>query len=111
MSKVALVGGSGKVALHFTRLASAKSHQVTSLVRSKEHFDAIRSAGGQPTLLSIEDASVEQLRDSFQDSDAVVFSAGSGGKGGAERTRAVDYEGAVKVVLAFPLFFNEFAKC
>ena len=27
----------------------------------------------------------------------IAFSAGSGGKGGPERTRAVDYEGAVKV--------------
>jgi hypothetical protein len=29
--------------------------------------------------------------------DVVVFSAGAGGKGGEERTKAVDYEGAVKV--------------
>lgn len=29
--------------------------------------------------------------------DAVVFSAGAGGKGGLERTRKVDYEGALKV--------------
>lgn len=28
---------------------------------------------------------------------AVIFSAGSGGKGGEERTKAVDYEGAVKI--------------
>ena len=29
--------------------------------------------------------------------DAVVFSAGAGGKGGKDRTQAVDYEGALKV--------------
>lgn len=29
--------------------------------------------------------------------DCIVFSAGAGGKGGEERTKAVDYEGALKV--------------
>lgn len=33
----------------------------------------------------------------FQNQDVVYFSAGSGGKGGTERTKKVDYEGAVKV--------------
>ena len=33
----------------------------------------------------------------FKGNDVVVFSAGAGGKGGPERTKAVDYEGAVKV--------------
>lgn len=33
----------------------------------------------------------------FEKVDVVYFSAGAGGKGGAERTRMVDYEGAVKV--------------
>lgn len=33
----------------------------------------------------------------FTGVDVVYFSAGAGGKGGEERTRKVDYEGAVKV--------------
>ena len=38
-----------------------------------------------------------QLLDS-EKPDGVVFSAGSGGKGGEDRTKAVDYEGESTVV-------------
>jgi uncharacterized protein YbjT (DUF2867 family) len=33
----------------------------------------------------------------FEGVDVVYFSAGAGGKGGPEKTKKVDYEGAVKV--------------
>lgn len=39
--------------------------------------------------------------------DVVYFVAGAGGKGGEERTRKVDYEGAVKVFDAIELVKGE----
>lgn len=50
-------------------------------------------------MLSIEDDSQSAFTQAFKDAaaDVVVWSAGAGGKGGAERTKKVDYEGAVKV--------------
>lgn len=47
----------------------------------------------------MEDAPVSILTKLFTDTRAqlVYFAAGAGGKGGPERTKAVDYEGAVKV--------------
>ncbi|KAF8154274.1 NADH(P)-binding-domain-containing protein [Crassisporium funariophilum] len=56
-----------------------------------------------PLLLSLEDASAQQLSDAFTSQDVVYFSAGAGGKGGEERTKKVDYEGAVKVFDAIEL--------
>jgi len=46
---------------------------------------------------SIESATVEQLSHIFAGSDAIIWLAGAGGKGGAARTRQVDYHGALKV--------------
>lgn len=115
LPRVVVVGGHGKVrvqrrrssppapadtslqvALHFAHLASA-SHAVTSLVRSRDQFQDITATGASPQLLSLEDASVSELSAAFAGARSVVFSAGAGGKGGAERTKAVDFDGAVKV--------------
>ena len=48
-------------------------------------------------MLSLEDAPVSDFAQLFTGANAVIFAAGAGGKGGEERTRAVDYEGALKV--------------
>ncbi|KAM0788415.1 hypothetical protein ACM66B_001552 [Microbotryomycetes sp. NB124-2] len=96
LPRITIVGGHGKVALYLAKLAS-KSYTVHSLVRTQDHFNDIESCGAKPVLLSLEDASVSQLADAFTGSQAVVFAAGAGGKGGAERTKAVDEQGAIKV--------------
>ena len=72
---------------------------MTSIIRNPEHAEDLKAASADitPLLLSLEEASVEDLTKAFTGADVVVFSAGAGGKGGPERTKAVDYEGAVKV--------------
>ncbi len=62
-------------------------------------ISALKSLGATPEILSLESTTVPNLTESLTKSrpDIIIFSAGSGGKGGPERTRAVDYEGAVKV--------------
>ncbi|GAA5909452.1 uncharacterized protein JCM6883_003949 [Sporobolomyces salmoneus] len=96
LPRIVVVGGHGKVALHFARLASS-SFSITSLVRSESHFDDIRQTGASPKLLSLEDASVAELQQAFSGAQGVLFTAGAGGKGGKERTVKVDQEGAIKV--------------
>ncbi|GAA5852597.1 hypothetical protein JCM8547_002556 [Rhodosporidiobolus lusitaniae] len=96
LPRIAIVGGHGKIALLFARLASP-SFSVTSLVRTKDQFGDIEQTGAKPHLLSLEEASVEQLVEVFKGVQGVLFSAGSGGKGGADRTKKVDEEGAIKV--------------
>lgn len=70
---------------------------MTSIIRSPSHADDITAASATPLVLSLEDASVSDFTNVFEDTDVVVWSAGAGGKGGPERTKAVDYEGALKV--------------
>ena len=96
LPRLVIVGGSGRVAVKFSQAASPYFH-IESLVRNKDHFDAISKTGANPKLLSLEDASVDELAGDFNGADAVLFAAGAGGKGGKERTVKVDQEGAIKV--------------
>ncbi|GAA5975539.1 hypothetical protein JCM10908_005195 [Rhodotorula pacifica] len=102
MFKIVIVGGSGKIAKLFSRLATSTSstsspYSITSLVRSRDHFDAISQVGATPQLLDIESAQVDELKKAFEGAQGVLFAAGAGGKGPKERTRKVDEEGAIKV--------------
>ncbi|GAA5911397.1 hypothetical protein JCM8208_005046 [Rhodotorula glutinis] len=96
LPRLVIVGGSGRVAVKFSHQASPY-FAIESLVRNKDHFDAISKTGATPKLLSLEDASVDELAGDFKGADAVLFAAGAGGKGGKERTVKVDQEGAIKV--------------
>ncbi|KZS96742.1 NAD(P)-binding protein [Sistotremastrum niveocremeum HHB9708] len=95
---VVIIGGHGHIALRLARLLSP-THSVTSLIRDPSHAADIKETGAHPLLLSLEHNTSHDFTQLFQqkDVDVVVFSAGAGGKGGEERTKRVDYEGAVKI--------------
>ncbi|KAG9103998.1 hypothetical protein FRC06_006262 [Ceratobasidium sp. 370] len=96
--RLLVIGGHGKVALHLARLAAADGHTVTSIVRDPTQSQDIVDTGASPVVLSLEEAPVADLTKLIIDTQAevVYFSAGAGGKGGEERTKAVDYGGALK---------------
>jgi len=94
---VCIIGGHGKVALRLARLLASARHSVTSVVRDESHASDIRDVGAKPLVLSLEDSPVSAFSNEFADKNVVVFSAGAGGKGDQERTKKVDYEGALKV--------------
>lgn len=89
-----------QVALKLQSLIHQK-HNITSIIRSSSQITDLQtiSPSIKTLVLSLEDSPVSDFTQAFQDADAdvVVFSAGAGGQGGAERTKKVDYEGAVKV--------------
>ncbi len=95
---VIIVGGHGKVALRLAAVIS-KTHNVTSIIRDASQSSDILETGAKPVILSLEDSPISNFTSAFRDADTdvVVFSAGAGGKGGGERTKKVDYEGALKV--------------
>jgi nucleoside-diphosphate-sugar epimerase len=97
MAQVVIVGGHGKVGLRLSTLLAQSSHLTTSLIRSPSHSPDILSTGATPLLLSLEDSPISEFTKLFKGKDVVYFCAGAGGRGGDERTRKVDYEGAVKV--------------
>lgn len=97
MSKHVLVlGGHGKISQILTPILLRKSWTVTSVIRAEEQIPAIQKLGeslqGRLNVLvrSIEDVKSESQAKSILDEvkpDYVVWSAGAGGRGGAERVR------------------------
>ncbi|KAJ7832289.1 NADH(P)-binding-domain-containing protein, partial [Mycena leptocephala] len=94
--KVVIVGGHGNVSLRLARILGP-SNSVTSIIRTPAHEEEIKAASATPLLLNLEESPVTDFTAAFQGADVVYFSAGAGGKGGEERTKRVDYEGALRV--------------
>ena len=100
--RVAIVGGSGKVAKHLISQLHARGDEVLAIFRNADRYDELAELGAIPVVLDIEKSSVSELASAFAGCDAVVFSAGAGG-GNPQRTRAVDYDGAVTAINAATL--------
>ena len=95
MSRVAIIGGHGKVALHLTKILTSQDHQVTSIFRNKDHAADIEELGATPVVVDVAELSVAQMADVFRGHDAVVWSAGAGGSS-VEATYAVDRDAAIR---------------
>jgi uncharacterized protein YbjT (DUF2867 family) len=98
MSTIAIVGGHGKVALLLAQALDKQGHVVRSLIRREEQGADVEHTGAIPYLLDIEGSDPGDFADAFGDADAVVFSAGGGPDGNAERKRTVDLEGSLKSI-------------
>ncbi|WP_206436079.1 NAD(P)H-binding protein [Altericroceibacterium xinjiangense] len=94
-----IVGGHGKVALLAAAKLKASGYAVNSVIRNPDQSDDVRVAGGNPVVLDIASASVDELAAAFTGAEAIVFSAGAGG-GNPERTHAVDYKAATRAMAA-----------
>ncbi|KAL5496109.1 hypothetical protein ACEPAH_3026 [Sanghuangporus vaninii] len=106
--KIAIVGGHGNVSMRLARLLSARPNtKVLSIFRNPQHTEDVSATGASPLILSLEDDPKEKFTEAFENKDIVYFSAGAGGKGRPERTRKVDYEGALKVFDAIELVSGE----
>ena len=95
-SRIVIIGGHGRVALLAAPLLVAGGHEVTSIIRDPAQADDVAATGASPLVLSVEAASTEELTRALDGADAVVWSAGAGGKGGPERTDAVDRAAAIR---------------
>lgn len=97
--RIVIIGGHGKVALLAAPKLKAAGYVVDSIIRNPGQSDGVRRAGGNPVVLDIESAGVDQLASAFKGAQAIVFSAGAGG-GNPQRTHAVDYEAATRAMQA-----------
>ena len=95
---VAIIGGHGKIALLAARELSASGHTVLSVIRNPDQASDITEAGGRPVVLDIETAEAGELADKIRGTDAIVFAAGAGGDGGADRKKTVDLGGSLKSI-------------
>lgn len=100
--KVAIVGANGRIGHLLVEKIKADNHfdKPLALVRTKEQEEKfINQVGINASLTSIEHASVNEIAEAIKGNDAVVFTAGAGGKG-VERIFTVDLDGCVKAMEA-----------
>ncbi|KAK0649063.1 hypothetical protein B0T16DRAFT_409349 [Cercophora newfieldiana] len=109
---VLLLGGHGKVAQHLTPLLLQRSWAVTSIIRDPSQVPAVKQLGnnvqgkkGELNVLvrSIEDVKSQSQAKSIIDEvkpDYIVWSAGAAGRGGPERTYAIDRDAAIHFIRA-----------
>ncbi|WP_426763776.1 SDR family oxidoreductase [Pseudarthrobacter sp. 1G09] len=95
MTRIAIIGGHGKVALHLSTLLAGEGHSVTSFIRNPDHAADVTATGATPSVLDIENAPTPAIAEALQGHDAVVWSAGAGG-GNPDRTYAVDRDAAIR---------------
>ena len=101
MLRALIFGGSGKVARRLTTLLRSQNApwEVYSIIRDRSQHQSLSEMGAIPILQSIEESSVEEIQGTIAQTkpDVVIWIAGAGGKGGPQRTDAVDRQGAIKV--------------
>ncbi|MEU0573312.1 MULTISPECIES: SDR family oxidoreductase [Dermacoccus] len=93
--RIAIAGGHGQIARLLGQRLSGEGHDVVGLIRTPEQADDLRAAGMEPTVISLEDASVDDVAEAINGCDAVVFAAGGGPESGRARKWSVDLMGAV----------------
>ncbi len=95
---IAVVGGHGQIARLLLRELAARGRTPVALVRREEYREELTALGAQVRILDIENSTSADFAAAFDGCDAVVFAAGGGPDGNADRKRTVDYEGSVKSV-------------
>ncbi|GAB3257190.1 SDR family oxidoreductase [Arthrobacter pigmenti] len=95
MSKIAIVGGHGKIAMSLTRQLTGRGDEVLNIFRNPDHGQDVLEAGGTPLVFDLEKSDADALARNLEGFDAVVFAAGGGPDAGIERKKTVDRDGSV----------------
>ena len=97
---VLLIGANGQIGQHIVRLAKEDSNiSLKAMVRKEEQMEKFQAEGTKAVLANLE-GSIDELAKAMKDVDAVIFTAGSGGHTGADKTILVDLDGAAKAIEA-----------
>ena len=95
MSKILVIGANGQIGRLLVKLLCEQQLPVRAMIRTAEQADYFQQLGAEVVMGDLE----QPLPDAaFTDCNKVVFTAGSGGKTGADKTILVDLWGACKVV-------------
>jgi uncharacterized protein YbjT (DUF2867 family) len=98
--KVLVVGANGQIGQHLIQLLKENNeHTVKAMVRKEEQAAVLEKLGIETAIADLE-GSVDEIAEAAKGCDAIVFTAGSGGHTGADKTLLVDLDGAVKTIEA-----------
>lgn len=94
--KVCVIGANGQIGKQLVQLLhESEAHTVRAMVRNDEQAQAFRENGIEAVVANVE-GPVDKIAEAVRGCDAIVFTAGSGGHTGADKTLLVDLDGAVK---------------
>jgi uncharacterized protein YbjT (DUF2867 family) len=96
MAQVAVVGGHGKIARLLIPLLVARGHAPVAMTRNPNHAPAVAALGATWRLWDIEASDPTNDVGVLAGADVVVFTAGAGPDGRADRKRTVDLEGSLR---------------
>ncbi len=81
-------------------LLVAQGDEVIGLIRNPDHATEVGASGANPVVCDLEHASVREIAEAIEGSDAALFAAGAGPGSGAERKLTMDRDGAIKLLKA-----------
>ncbi len=97
---VLIIGANGQIGQMITeKMHESADFTPTAFVRKKEQRADFEHRGVAAVLASLE-GSVSEIESTLDGIDAIIFTAGSGGKTGPDKTLTVDLDGAVKAMEA-----------
>lgn len=97
---VIVIGANGQIGQHVVNeLHQNNTHTVTAVVRKKEQAEKLIDRNIQAIVADLE-GSVKDLEEVITGADAIIFTAGSGGHTGPDKTLLIDLDGAVKTMEA-----------
>jgi uncharacterized protein YbjT (DUF2867 family) len=93
--RIVIAGGHGQIAQQFGRLVAAAGHHPVGMVRNPAHMTELQEAGIEPVIIDLENTDVAEMTAIVRGADAVVFAAGGGPDGNAQRKETVDKGAAI----------------
>ena len=96
--KVLIIGAHGKVGQRISKaMRAAEDVEPTAFIRKEEQKPLFEEMGVDTVVESLENTP-EAISEVIKNYDAVVFTAGSGGKTGHDKTMEIDLDGAIKSI-------------
>lgn len=94
MSRIVVVGATGRTGRHIVKHAVADGNIVVAVFRNPILIGEVEASGAQPVLLDLADASDKELAAAMVGADAVIFAAGT--RENEDNVEEIDRDGAIK---------------
>lgn len=98
--KVLVVGANGQIGKHLVSfIQNHENLEARAMIRKQEQAAYFEDLGAETVLVDLED-DIDPIAKAAEGVDAIVFTAGSGGHTGKDKTLMIDLDGAVKTIEA-----------
>ncbi|MNW25553.1 putative sugar epimerase YhfK [compost metagenome] len=98
--KILVIGANGQIGQHVVQLLDKdENHSAKAMIRKEEQAPALEQRGAETVIADLK-GPVEEIAGAAAGCEAIIFTAGSGGHTGADKTLLIDLDGAVKAMEA-----------